>query len=87
MSTVDGREGKVLLFLGDDWSQEHHDVKLQDEAGRVLVRAKLPEGMAGMARLHAMIGEHVVMKTVMAAMLLCGIRPTRQVCASCRRQR
>ena len=46
----------MLLFLGDDWSEESHDVELQDEAGRVLARAKLPEGMAGMARLHAMVG-------------------------------
>jgi transposase len=60
MSTLDDRRGKkVLLFLGDDWSEEHHDVELQDEAGRVLARAKLPEGMAGMARLHAMVGEYV----------------------------
>ncbi len=49
----------MLLFLGDDWSQENHDVEIQDEAGRVLARAKLPEGMAGMARLHAVVGEHV----------------------------
>jgi len=49
----------VLLFLGDDWAEEHHDVEVQDETGRVLARAKLPEGMTGMARLHAMIGERV----------------------------
>jgi transposase len=49
----------LLLFLGDDWAEESHDVELQDASGRVLVRAKLPEGMAGMARLHAIIGEHV----------------------------
>ena len=48
-----------LLFVGDDWAEEHHDVELQNEAGKVLSRAKLPEGVAGMARLHAMIGEHV----------------------------
>src|SRR5260370_19800718 len=48
-----------LLFVGDDWAEEHHDVELQNEAGRVLGRAKLPEGVAGMARLHAMIGEHL----------------------------
>lgn len=47
------------LYLGDDWAEEHHDVELQDAAGAVLARARLPEGMAGMARLHAMIGEHV----------------------------
>lgn len=48
-----------MLFIGDDWAEEHHDVELQDEAGRVLGRAKLPEGVAGIARLHAMIGEHL----------------------------
>jgi len=48
-----------LLFVGDDWAEDHHDVELQDETGRVLSRAKLPEGVAGIARLHAMIGEHL----------------------------
>jgi transposase len=50
---------KGLLFLGDDWAEEHHDVELQDETGRVLGRAKLPEGVGGIARLHAMIGERL----------------------------
>jgi len=48
-----------VLFVGDDWAEEHHDVELQNEAGRVLGRAKLPEGVAGIARLHAMIGAHL----------------------------
>jgi transposase len=47
----------VLLFVGDDWAEDHHDVEVMDGAGRRLVKARLPEGMAGMARLHAMIGE------------------------------
>ena len=50
-----GRHG--LLFVGDDWAEDHHDVELMDEAGRRLAKAKLPEGAAGMARLHAMIGK------------------------------
>ena len=57
MSTMEWSE--ELLFVGDDWAEEHHDVELQDETGRVLGRAKLPEGVAGIARLHAMIGEHL----------------------------
>jgi transposase len=57
MSTVDW--GRMLLFVGDDWAEEHHDVELQNEAGRVLGRAKLPEGVTGIARLHAMLGEHL----------------------------
>jgi transposase len=45
-----------LLFVGDDWAEDHHDVELMDAAGRTLARARLPEGVAGIARLHAMIG-------------------------------
>jgi transposase len=45
-----------MLLVGDDWAEDHHDVELMDEAGRTLARARLPEGAAGMARLHAMIG-------------------------------
>ena len=42
-----------MLFAGDDWAEDHHDVELMDASGRVLARARLPEGAAGMARLSA----------------------------------
>ena len=48
-----------MLFAGDDWAEDHHDVELMDSAGGVLARARLGEGGAGMAGLHAMIGEHL----------------------------
>ena len=48
-----------MLFVGDDWAEDHHDVEIQDESGRRLAKARLPEGVAGMARLHALIGEHL----------------------------
>lgn len=48
-----------VLFVGDDWAEDHHDVELMDEAGRTLATARLPEGVAGIARLHALIGKHV----------------------------
>ena len=46
----------MRLFVGDDWAEDHHDVELMDATGRRLAKARLPEGVAGMARLHAMIG-------------------------------
>jgi transposase len=50
--------GETLrLFIGDDWAEDHHDVELMDASGRRLAKARLPEGVAGMARLHAMAGE------------------------------
>ncbi|HEY4024237.1 MAG TPA: IS110 family transposase [Pseudonocardiaceae bacterium] len=48
-----------MLFVGDDWAEDHHDVELMDPAGRRLAKARLPEGVAGIARLHAMIGEQL----------------------------
>jgi transposase len=45
-----------VLFVGDDWAEDHHDVELMDAAGKTLAKARLPEGVAGIARLHAMIG-------------------------------
>ncbi len=47
----------MVLFVGDDWAEDHHDVEVQDAAGRRLGKARLPEGVAGIARLHALIGE------------------------------
>jgi transposase len=49
----------MRLFVGDDWAEDHHDVELMDAAGRVLARKRLPEGVAGMARLHEMIGQQL----------------------------
>ena len=48
-----------MLFVGDDWAEDHHDVEIQDESGHRLAKARLPEGVAGMGRLHALLGEHL----------------------------
>lgn len=47
-----------MLFVGDDWAEDHHDVEVQDGSGRRLITARLPEGVAGLARLHELIGEY-----------------------------
>jgi hypothetical protein len=49
----------VRLFAGDDWAEDHHDIELMDEAGKTLARRRLPEGVTGMAQLHALAGQFV----------------------------
>ncbi len=49
----------MRLFVGDDWAEDHHDVEVMDEAGTVLAKRRLPEGVAGIAQLHELIGRHV----------------------------
>ena len=47
----------MVLFVGDDWAEDHHDVEVQDATGKRLGKARLPEGVAGIAGLHALIGK------------------------------
>ena len=49
----------MRLFVGDDWSEDRHDVELMDVTGRMLSKARLPEGVAGMDRLHALVGAQI----------------------------
>src|SRR4051812_47016152 len=48
-----------MLLLGDDWAEAHHDIELEDDQGRLLVRRRLPEGVAGLAALHALVADHL----------------------------
>lgn len=48
-----------MLFVGDDWAEDHHDVEVVDEAGKRLVKKRVPEGVAGLAQLHGLIADHL----------------------------
>ncbi len=47
-----------MLFVGDDWAEDHHDVEVVDDQGKVLVRRRLPEGLTGVTRFHEIVAEH-----------------------------
>jgi transposase len=38
---------------------DHHDIEVMDEAGRVLAKKRLPEGVTGIAGLHELIGRYL----------------------------
>ena len=44
-----------MVFVGHDWAEEHHDAHVEDEQGRRLATARLPEGIAGVARFHELV--------------------------------
>jgi len=46
------------LFIGDDWAEDHHDLEIEDQDGRRVARARLPEGLEGITRLHALVAQH-----------------------------
>jgi transposase len=47
-----------MIYLGIDWAEAHHDVCLLDEAGNRLGKARVPDGIEGLARIHELVGEH-----------------------------
>jgi transposase len=47
-----------MIFVGIDWAEAHHDVCLVDEAGQVLGKRRVPDGLEGVGKLHALIAEH-----------------------------
>ncbi|MDP9257132.1 MAG: IS110 family transposase, partial [Actinomycetota bacterium] len=47
-----------MIFVGDDWAEAHHDVCVLDEQGERLAKRRLPEGLAGVGQLHALLAEH-----------------------------
>jgi transposase len=57
MSSSRGLKEQVL-FVGDDWAEDHHDIEVQDGTGRRLATARLMEGIEGVAKLHALLARH-----------------------------
>jgi Transposase len=51
-------EEEPMIFVGDDWAEDHHDVHVMDQAGLRLASRRLPEGLSGIGQLHALIAEH-----------------------------
>jgi transposase len=48
-----------MIFVGDDWAEDHHDVYVMDQRGGRLVARRLPEGLAGIGQLHELLAGHV----------------------------
>jgi hypothetical protein len=38
-----------MLFVGDDWAEDHHDVEIVDDTGQVKVRRRLPRGWTALS--------------------------------------
>ena len=48
-----------MIFVGDDWSEGHHDVHVSDGEGRPLATRRFGEGLEGMAGFHALVASYV----------------------------
>jgi transposase len=51
-------EAIALIFIGDDWAEDHHDIHLMDADGARLAARRLPEGLAGIRGFHELVAAH-----------------------------
>ena len=49
-----------MLFVGIDWAEDHHDLVVMGEDGRVRAGMRIGDDLAGVGRLHALIADHQV---------------------------
>ena len=47
-----------MVFVGIDWAEAHHDICVVDEEGHVLAKRRVPDGLEGVGKLHALVAEH-----------------------------
>jgi transposase len=43
------------VFVGHDWAETHHDIYVEDADGARLAKARVPEGVEGVARFHELV--------------------------------
>lgn len=47
-----------MVFVGVDWAEAHHDVCVLDEAGQVLGKRRVPDGLQGVRLIHELLAAH-----------------------------
>ena len=47
------------VFVGHDWAEAHHDIHIENESGDRLAKARLGEGVEGVARFHELVAAFV----------------------------
>jgi transposase len=48
-----------MMFVGNDWAQDHHDVCVMDAEGTILAECRFDEGIEGVAAFHDLMGGFV----------------------------
>jgi hypothetical protein len=52
-----GKGGKLTIFVGDDWAEDHHDIHLIATDGAHLAIRRPPEGLAGIRAFRELVAK------------------------------
>src|SRR5260370_42670749 len=47
-----------MIFVGDDWAEDHHDIHVRAGDGVRLASRRLPEGLPGIGGFHELVAAH-----------------------------
>ena len=47
-----------MIFVGDDWAEDHHDIHVMDDNGKRLASRRLSEGLPGIRGFHDIVASH-----------------------------
>ena len=47
-----------MIFVGNDWAEDHHDIHVMNTDGSKIAARRFPEGVAGISDFHALIAQH-----------------------------
>lgn len=50
----------ACVFVGHDWSEDHHDIYVEDGSGQRLYYGRVADGLDGVAEFHSIIAEVAV---------------------------
>jgi transposase len=48
-----------MIFVGDDWAEDHHDIHVMDADGARLASRRVSEGLPGVRGFHELVAAHV----------------------------
>ena len=48
-----------MVFVGNDWAEDHHDVCVMDAEGTILAECRFDEGIEGLTKFHDLLGGFV----------------------------
>ena len=49
----------MTIYVGVDWAEAHHDVAVKDQAGSMLAKGRIPEGVEGVRRFHELVSPFI----------------------------
>lgn len=49
----------MLVFVGIDWAENHHDVCIIDQEGAILAKGRVADGVEGISKLHELVADYV----------------------------